>query len=266
MLVRDLKSGQLVDVPAERVVSPGMSGLGRFGFHQYGNAPRTSMAHGLGAYSAAPAQIIYDGLGNPVGVLPFLAALKPLAAKLLPTLATKAGGLLKGLLPQITSALPLMTGGGAAPQPVPGQTVTPAPEAAVGPAPPMLTPMAPPQAMPAAVPAPEPTVTPLPPMPGSAAVPVPVPPGSAALSPASAAEEEVAVVPMRVRTPSGGTAVVPVRVRRRRRRVRGRRMVRIVPPMMQSALPLLAPRPIAAPVASARDLHGWHGFSGWASY
>ncbi len=50
---------------------------------------------GLGYYGAAPPQVIYDGLGNPLG-LPFLAALAMLSS-LLPSLASGAAKILPGL-------------------------------------------------------------------------------------------------------------------------------------------------------------------------
>jgi hypothetical protein len=262
MFVRDLKTGRLIDVPNQRVVVPALAGFG------------------LGAYPAGPTQVIYDGLGNPVGVLPFLAALKPLAASLIPTLATKIGGLLKGatgqaasavpalapqavstmpaaagaapsflstitnLLPQITSALPMLTGGSGLPQAMPAQSAVPGPE--VAPVPPM-PPMMPGQ-----------TMAPMP-MTPSPMLPAVAPPGIPSTGPI---QEEVVVAPMRVQTSTGGTVVVPVRIRRRRRL--RRRFVRVAPSAMQSVLPRLqfAPRPSVPP----HDLQGWHGFSGWRTY
>jgi hypothetical protein len=70
-------------------------------FHNQGNMHRSMGFQGY----AAPREgrMLYDGLGNPVGILPFIAALAPLAMKalaVLPSIAGKAAT----LLPQITSA------------------------------------------------------------------------------------------------------------------------------------------------------------------
>jgi hypothetical protein len=90
MLVRDVTSGRLVAVPDNRF------------------APARS-AGGLGYYGAGPTQVVYDGLGNPVG-LPFLAALlpalAPLAKSLLPSLAGKVASLLPGLANKAVALLP----------------------------------------------------------------------------------------------------------------------------------------------------------------
>lgn len=284
MLVRDLRTGQLVDVPDRLMASPAMGGVDGWGV--YGSLPRASGVHGLGAYHAAPSQIVYDGLGNPVGILPFLAALKPLAAKLIPTLATKAGGLITKLLPQITSALPMLTGGGAVPQAMPVQTAMPGAEAMVGPVPPMsqmmpgqmmppsmpgqmMSPPIPGQAMPPSVPGPMSIPGPMiPSAAGSEASTLPPPSMPSASAPgasSTAPQEEVVVAPMRVRT-RDGTAVVPVRVRRRRR-TRGRRLVRIMPRVMQSVrLPSPEMRSAPGPLASQGTVQGWDAFGGWRSY
>jgi hypothetical protein len=90
MLVRDVTSGRLVAVPDNRF------------------APARS-ADGLGYYGAGPTKVVYDGLGNPVG-LPFLAALlpalAPLAKSLLPSLAGKVASLLPGLANKAVALLP----------------------------------------------------------------------------------------------------------------------------------------------------------------
>lgn len=99
MLVQDTLTGALHDVPE-------VSGYGYYG------EPGESMGE------------VYDGFGNPVGFLPFLA---PLAAKLLPAVSN--------LLPGIANAIPgvgqlvsgLLPGGGAAPPapPMPGLPAIP---------------------------------------------------------------------------------------------------------------------------------------------
>ena len=91
MLARDLRSGRLIAVPANHVFAspPGGYRLGSYAptlAHRVGNVP------GFGHYGAPPAQIIYDGLGHPLG-LSFLTALPALAgrvAALLPQFATTA--------------------------------------------------------------------------------------------------------------------------------------------------------------------------------
>ena len=64
--------------------------------------------HGLG-------EVVYDGLGNPVGAFPFLAALAPLAAKILPMVSS----ILPGLAPASPSAPP--------PSPAPSEPPPPPP-------------------------------------------------------------------------------------------------------------------------------------------
>ena len=79
MLARDLRSGRLIAVPANHVFAspPGGYHLGSYAptlAHRVGNVP------GFGHYGAPPAQIIYDGLGHPLG-LSFLTALPALAGR-----------------------------------------------------------------------------------------------------------------------------------------------------------------------------------------
>lgn len=70
---------------------------------------------GLGYFAGpevVPARIVYNGLGEPVGAIPFLAALAPLAAKaagFLAPLAAKAAGAIVPLATRAASAaLPMM--------------------------------------------------------------------------------------------------------------------------------------------------------------
>jgi hypothetical protein len=74
MLIRD-RFGYLRDIPEQRFGRWSNSGLG---------------------------EVVYDGLGNPVGAFPFLAALAPLAAKILPM----AANLLPMLAPSRPSSPP----------------------------------------------------------------------------------------------------------------------------------------------------------------
>ncbi|HET6406640.1 MAG TPA: hypothetical protein VFG14_02075 [Chthoniobacteraceae bacterium] len=82
MIYRDQFSGQLHE----------FGGLGcGCGCRRWGTRPRIRTA-----------RVIFDGLGNPVGILPALAALAPLAAKA----AAFALPALKSLIPMAASALP----------------------------------------------------------------------------------------------------------------------------------------------------------------
>lgn len=100
MLVQDTLTGALHEVPD-------VAGYGGYGY--YGE-PAETMGE------------VYDGFGNPVGFLPFLA---PLAAKVLPAVSN--------LLPGIAKAIPgvgnlignLLPGGGAAPPTPPGLPAIP---------------------------------------------------------------------------------------------------------------------------------------------
>lgn len=86
MLVRDPYSGYLHEVPTYG----GYSGYG------YAEAPFEE-APDLSEYEMG--QVVYDGLGNPVGLLP---ALLPLIASALPAIA----GAAKAAIPAIASAIP----------------------------------------------------------------------------------------------------------------------------------------------------------------
>lgn len=198
----------------------------------FGYYPAASM-HGLGAvpelgyYGATPPQVMYDGLGNPLG-LPFLAALAPALSSLLPSLAGGAAKVLPGLLSQVASALPSLV-----------QSVAPS-MANVSP-----------------MPMPPPTPGPLP---SGAPMPDAGPPAMAPVVPAPMQPPESIVAPMRVQGPNGQPMVVPVRLRRRRRG-RGRRMRRAQPLVV--APPPASGVGFAPRFASPSNLHGWYGFNGW---
>jgi hypothetical protein len=93
MLVQDTLTGALHDVPE-------VAGYGYYG------EPAETMGE------------VYDGFGNPVGFLPFLA---PLAAKLLPALSNAIPGIAKAI-PGVGNLIGnLIPGGGAPPAPpIPG--------------------------------------------------------------------------------------------------------------------------------------------------
>jgi hypothetical protein len=103
-------------------------------------------ADGLGNYG----EVIYDGFGNPLGILPFLAALAPALAPLAAKLLPKAAAILPGLISPPRAA---------APAPPPPMPVTP-PISFLPPAPapavsttvqvPVPTPMMPPMPAPGA--------------------------------------------------------------------------------------------------------------------
>ena len=88
MLVRDPYSGYLHEVPTYG------------GYSGYGYAePPFEEAPDLSGYEMG--QVVYDGLGNPVGLLP---AILPLIASALPAIA----GAAKAAIPAIASAIPQM--------------------------------------------------------------------------------------------------------------------------------------------------------------
>jgi hypothetical protein len=88
--------------------------------HGYGQTRMQPLYDGLGnpiglrapGRPSAPVvqqQMLYDGLGNPIGLFPFIPAIASIAAKVLPSLVTKATSILPGLLPSLspTRATPL---------------------------------------------------------------------------------------------------------------------------------------------------------------
>ncbi|HEY7181927.1 MAG TPA: hypothetical protein VIC84_10935 [Blastocatellia bacterium] len=93
MLIQDALTGRLHEIPDHMYGSY----LGEYGQHygpQWGEYPQ---GHGYTPQRVA-SQVVYDGLGNPVGMLPLLTALAPIAAQVLPQLAQK-------FLPGITKAI-----------------------------------------------------------------------------------------------------------------------------------------------------------------
>jgi hypothetical protein len=248
MLVRDLRTGRLVAVPDGNVfVSP--PGRYPFGPGAPGSVHGLGGAPGFGHYGAAPGQIIYDGLGHPLG-LPFLTALPAIIGKV------------AAFLPQIASVaskvLPFLQGAGATPQGQPAPTQ--APNTMVQPSmqppvqPSMQPPMQPPMPSPMESPI-QPTMTMLAPM--AASMQPPIPPQAWAL------REEVAVAPMRVQTPGGETFFVARPVRRRRRR-HGRgsaQIAQVIPPRPLSPAGF-APELAAPP----HTLQGWFGFNNWRDH
>jgi hypothetical protein len=113
MLIQDQLTGHLHEIPDQ----PYRSHLGEYGQlyePQWGDYPQ---GYGYSPQRVA-SQVLYDGLGNPVGLFPLLTALAPLAAKVLPGLAQKflpgiakrfLPGLAQRFLPMISQALPAIS-------------------------------------------------------------------------------------------------------------------------------------------------------------
>src|SRR5262245_21910859 len=126
MLVQDMLTGRLHEVPDHSYGS----NLGGYG-HPYGDT--------WGEPPQQYGQVLYDGLGNPVGFLPGIASLlAPLATKAVGALAPLAAKAFSAAAPMISKALPMISQA----LPMISQAL---------PAPPQALP-APPQAMPVAAP------------------------------------------------------------------------------------------------------------------
>ena len=189
--MRDIRSGRWINAPENGYAPHGVGGYRAYGGYQPQGFFRLSGGNAFGNPRPQHGRIIYDGLGNPVGIFPFIAALAPLAAKavaFLPKIASSilpmltgggGGGAAAGALPKIASNLiPALTNAATPDAPQPLMPTT-------GPRPP--TNMAPPQ------------------------------------------PEDSMMIPMRVQTPSG-ERVIPVRVRggRRSRRRVSRPVMRLI--------------------------------------
>jgi hypothetical protein len=84
MLIQDALTGRLHEIPDQHYGSY----LGEYGQlyePQWGEYPQ---GYGYSPQYGA-SQVLYDRLGNPVGIFPLLTALAPLAAKVAPVIATK---------------------------------------------------------------------------------------------------------------------------------------------------------------------------------
>jgi hypothetical protein len=211
MLMRDIKSGRLVNMPE--------NGYGYFNGLSGANA----------FANPSPQGMVYDGLGNPLGILPFIPLLAKAATTLLPT-----------LLPKI---LPMLTGGGT------GSAAGALPHIASQILP-MLTNTAP------AVLAPPQIAMPMPPDPIRSTQLLPVSPAAGSMPAANMPLPPLDVVPMSVQTPQG-VRMVPVRVRRGRRpRRRSSRISMLMPQTALSTYP-------TATSPAASSLHGWAGYGRW---
>lgn len=113
MIMQDPLTGRLHEIP-DQFYRPRLGAYGgryqpQWGEYQpqYGYSPQR-----------VASRVLYDGLGNPVGVFPLLTALAPLAAKVAPALAKRflpklakrflTGGAQR-LLPMINQALPAIS-------------------------------------------------------------------------------------------------------------------------------------------------------------
>jgi hypothetical protein len=136
MLIQDSLTGRLHEVP-DQLYRSYLGEYGRVYGQQYPQGYAQSPHYVQG-------QVVYDGLGNPVGIAPLLAMLAPLAAKVLPMIADKVLPVVSKILPAISNILP-----GAeqapTPQPQPPPAPQPQPPTAMSPAPapPMMEPPVP---------------------------------------------------------------------------------------------------------------------------
>jgi hypothetical protein len=129
MLIQDQLTGLLHEIPDQPYRSH-LGGYGQLYESQWGEYPQ---GYGYSPQRAA-SQVLYDGLGNPVGIFPLLTALAPLAAKILPGLAQKVlPKVAQRFMPMISQALPAITSifNGAPPSqgppPMPDQQAVPTP-------------------------------------------------------------------------------------------------------------------------------------------
>jgi hypothetical protein len=112
MLIQDQLTGRLHEIP-DQLYRPHLGEYGQLYEPQWGDY---SQGYGYSPQRVA-SQILYDGLGNPVGLFPLLTALAPLAAKVLPRLAQRflpglaqrLPGLAQRFLPMISQAMPAVS-------------------------------------------------------------------------------------------------------------------------------------------------------------
>jgi hypothetical protein len=127
MLIQDALTGRLHEIP-DQLYGSYLGEYGQLHEPQWGEYPQGygySPQYGAG-------QVVYDGLGNPVGLFPLLAKLAPLAAKVFPAIATKVLPAITKVFPSITRAFPAFSnffpGGAPSPAampPMPFQTPAP---------------------------------------------------------------------------------------------------------------------------------------------
>lgn len=249
MLVQDMLTGRLHEVPDQSYGS-NFAGYG----HPYGDA--------WGEPPQQYGQVLYDGLGNPVGFLPGIASLlAPLATKAVGALAPLAAKAFSAAAPMISKALPMISQALPAPTqalPAPSQAMPVAPQTFPPPwrfwrrrwrrahpsytmgyygeetKPPATAPMTPQQVTPPPIePIPAPTLGPA--------------PGPPMMSPPPPAPAPISPFPY-------GPMVVPYRSMRRRRRCRCLRMIR---------RPLAVPPPPRGPIRDATSAQPASTVQGW---
>lgn len=145
MLIQDALTGRLHEIP-DQLYGSYLGEYGQLYGPQWGEYPQ---GYGYSPQYGA-AQVVYDGLGNPVGIFPLLAKLAPLAAKLLPAIATKVLPVITNVLPAISNFLP-----GAAPAPSPAAMPQPQLPTAMQPMPDQQFAPSPGAPFPASMPMPE---------------------------------------------------------------------------------------------------------------
>lgn len=231
MLIQDSLTGRLHQIPDQLY----RSYLGECG-RVYG--PQYPQGYGHSPHYVQ-GQVVYDGLGNPVGIAPLLAMLAPLAAKVLPTIAQA----LPGISSILTSVAPALTLAEAS-QPPAAMPPTQDQQSAPSPAAPFQ------EQMPAQMPAPPMTAQPVQPP----APPVMPPPPMAPYPP----------YPMMM-------TVTPRMMRGRRRRghrpIRRRIAVPYPSPVpIQPPLPVQRPPEITEPVREERSPEPSGAVQGWGYY
>lgn len=151
MLIQDPLTGRLHEIP-DQLYRSHLGDYGQLYEPQWGESPQ-----GYGhSPQRATSQVLYDGLGNPIGIFPLLTALAPLAAKVLPKIAQRVlPRLAQRFLPMINQATPAITSlfNGPPPEaaaPMPDRQAAPMPGPPIPvsmpapihpPAPPMMGPM-----------------------------------------------------------------------------------------------------------------------------
>jgi hypothetical protein len=105
MLIQDALTGRLHEIPDQHYGSY-MGEYGQLYEPQWGEYPQ---GYGYSPQYGA-SQVLYDRLGNPVGIFPLLTALAPLAAKVAPVIATKVlPALATKILPAAQKLLPVIS-------------------------------------------------------------------------------------------------------------------------------------------------------------
>jgi hypothetical protein len=241
MLIQDSLTGRLHEIP-DQLYRSYLGECGRVYGQQYPQGSGHSPHYG-------PGQVVYDGLGNPVGIAPLLAMLAPLAAKVLPAIADKVLPVITKVLPAITQALPGISNilPGAAPAaPQPPAAMSPAPDQQFAPS--------------AATPMPAPVQAPAPPMmqtPAPMPIQTPFPPVMATPAMAPLRPMPVPYPMMAMMTPRG------IRGRRHRGRRPIRRRIAVPPPPPPEVMEPVRGAVIAEPSGAVQGWGYYGGFNGY---